>query len=181
MYIPDRRQSNSTRQLRPQVAYNDAKQVSRDEDVELPRIANHFHSERINVQVARLDIREFLANVFEHPLPKTVGKGHGIGFIAHTNALQLILSGILESIADDPFDALPRIDVFLDGDLLGGIFLEAPAHADVKALRIFANDHHANLFRGAIPEWREPSMQKLHGTRIHIEGYPEPQTQPKNR
>ena len=60
-----------------------------------------------------LDLGIFLPHFLEHPLPQVMRKRHGIRLIAHANALQAILPGIVKRIADDALHTLARVDVLL--------------------------------------------------------------------
>ena len=69
-----------------------------------------------------------------------MGEGHSVGFVAHANAPEFVLASVVEGMPDDSLDALAGVDVFLNGNFVGSVFLEEAAHADVKSFGIFAED-----------------------------------------
>src|SRR5258708_36851915 len=154
----------AARELRAEVADNVAKQVASHNDVELPGIANHFHRQRIDIKMTRLDLRILLANLFEDPLPQVMGERHGIGLIAHTDALELVLPGVFKSVADDALNSFAGVHVFLDGDFVGSILLEKAANSNVQALSILAEDHEAYVVGSAITKRRQSVVEKFHRT-----------------
>ena len=69
MDVPRRCQAQPASKLCSQVAEDVAKEVASDNDVELPRIPHHFHRQRVDKEMARLDVRIFLADFLEDALP----------------------------------------------------------------------------------------------------------------
>src|SRR5580698_5658724 len=112
--------------------------------------SNLVGSRTISIEeVARLDRRVFLADFLEDALPEIVSEGHRVVLVAHADALKIAGGGVLEGVADDAFDALAGIHVFLDGDLVGRVLFEEAANADVEAFRVFAKDDELKIFLGA--------------------------------
>src|SRR4029077_21108207 len=124
MNVPRGSKPQSSSELCSQIADDVAEEVASDDDVELTRVANYLHRECVDVKVPGIDLRVFLADLLEDPLPKIVRERQGIGLVAHADALQTIPAGIIEGIADDAFDSLSRVDVFLDGNLVRSSLLE---------------------------------------------------------
>ena len=58
---------------------------------------------------------------------------------------------VLEAGADEALDALARVDVLVDGDLVARAALELPAHADVDALGVLAEDDEVDVLRARGP------------------------------
>src|SRR5215469_533123 len=69
MDVPRRCQAQAASKLCSQVADDVAEEVASDDDVELPRIANYFHRQRVDEKMARLDVLVFLADFLEDALP----------------------------------------------------------------------------------------------------------------
>src|SRR5437879_1268267 len=107
MDIPGGREPQAASELRTEVADDVAKKIASHDDIELPGIADDFHGQGINIEVTRLDFGIFLAYLLVDPLPEIVGKGHGVGFIAHANAPQIIAASVIKRVTDDTLDALP--------------------------------------------------------------------------
>src|ERR1700752_3057630 len=127
MNVPRGSKPQSSSELCSQIADDVAEEIASDDDVELTRVANYLHGERVDVKVSGIDLRVFLADLLEDPLPKIVRERQGVGFVAHADALQAIPAGIIEGVADDAFDAFSRIDVFLDSNFVGCSLLEESA------------------------------------------------------
>src|SRR5260370_8965687 len=119
--------------------------------------------------MAGIDVRVFLADELEDPLPEVVRKGHGVGLVAHADALQAVPASVFERIADDAFDALARIHVLLNGDLVRCVLFEEPANANIKSLGVFAENHQTNVFFGAIAEGSEALVKEVDGSGGDIE------------
>ena len=69
MDVAGRGQTKPAGELRSEVADDVTKQVAGDDDLKLARVANDFHGERIDVKVAGIDLRIFLADLLEDTLP----------------------------------------------------------------------------------------------------------------
>src|SRR5207302_5079047 len=100
------RKAQPAREFRAQVADNVSEEIARHDDIELTRVAHDLHRQRINVQVARINIRILLADLLKHPLPEVVGESHGVGFVAHAHAFQGVLTRVFERVTDDALYAL---------------------------------------------------------------------------
>src|SRR5207249_8184384 len=177
MEIPPRAQPQPAGKLRSQVADDVAKQIARDNHIELPRIANNLHRQRVNKKVPRVNVRVLLADFLEHTLPQAVRKSHGIRLVAHAHALQAVLPRILERIANNALDSFARVNVFLHGNLIGRALLERSANANIKAFRVFAKDDEANIFLGTVSQGRKPIVKQFHRTGVHVEVELESQAQ----
>jgi len=62
------------------------KKIVGDDDVELARVADEFHGERVDVEMAGVDVGIFGADGLEDALPQVAGVGHGVGFVGHAEA-----------------------------------------------------------------------------------------------
>src|SRR6266478_927809 len=154
--------------LRPQVADNVAEKIAGDDDVELARIADNLHRQGVDIQMAGVDVRVLLADFLEDSLPEVVCKGHGIGFVAHAHALQAIPTRVFERVADDALDPFAGVHVLLNGNLVGGAFLKEPANAHVQPFRVLSDDHQANVFFGAIAQWRQPVVEQFNRSSVDV-------------
>src|SRR5437899_3457892 len=166
MEIAGGRETESAGELCSEVADDVAEKIAGDDHVKLARIANDLHGQGVDVKVAGVDLRIFLADLLEDALPEVVGEGHGVGFVAHANAPEFVLASVVEGMPDDSLDALAGVDVFLNGNFVGSVFLEEAAHADVKSFGIFAEDDKADVVCRAIAEGREAIMKKFNGAGV---------------
>src|ERR1700737_2245807 len=160
--------AESAGRLGGKIADDVAEEIVGDDDVELAGVADEFHGEGVDEEVAGIDFRVVGADKFEDALPEVGGKGHGVGFVAHAQAVEFAAAGELEGVADDALDAFAGVDVFLDGDFLGSSFLEEAANADVEAFGVFAEDHEVDVFAGAVAERRKAVVEKLGGAGIDV-------------
>src|SRR5260370_3618486 len=128
MNVAGWRKPQAAGKLRPQVADNVAEKIARDDDVELSRIADNLHRQGVDIQMAGVDVRVLVANLFEDSLPEVVRKGHGIGFVAHAHALQAVPARVFERVADDALDPFARVHVLLNFNLGWKALLEEPAN-----------------------------------------------------
>ena len=111
----------------------------------------------------------FLANFLEDALPEVVSEGHGVGFVAHADALQAVLPGVVEGVANDALDAFAGVDVFLDGDLVGSALLEEAADADVEPLGVLAKDDQADVAFGAVAKRGQTIVEQFHRPGVDVE------------
>src|SRR5882672_7478112 len=169
MDIAGRGEAQATGELRAQVADDVAKEIAGHDDIELPGVADDLHRQCIDIEMPRVDLREFQADLLEDPLPQVVGKVQGIGFVAHAHALQAVPPGVFEGVANDTLDAFAGIDIFLDGDLFGGALLEESAHAHVEALGVLPEDHQPDVFLGAVAQRCQPVVEQFDGPGVDVE------------
>src|ERR1700674_92567 len=134
------------------IADDVAKHVVGDEDIKSARIAHHLHGERVHVHALRFDLRILRGDLLEHALPQASGMSHGVRFVAHQHspprrAIQLLIArAILKRVADDAFDALARVDVFLDCNFIRRSLLEHSSKVAVNALGVLANHNEIDVF-----------------------------------
>ena len=76
---------------------------------------------------------------------------------------------VLEAGADEALDALARVDVLVDGDLVARAALELAAHADVDALGVLAEDDHVDVLRAAVAQRDEAVGERAHGADVRVE------------
>src|SRR5580704_13947105 len=119
----------------------------------------------------------FGAHFLENALPKVMGKRERVGLIAHAKPCQPGASAKIESIADNPLDALSRIHVFLRGDFVGSSLLEKTSHADVKPLGVLAKHDEIDVFFGAVAPRRKAAVKQYAEPRVHIQIQLETQAQ----
>src|SRR5216683_6621601 len=177
MNVSGRRQAQAARNLRAQVADDVAEKIAGDDDVELAWVADDLHRQRVDIQVARIDVRVFLADFLEDSLPEVMRKGHGVGLVAHADALVAVQASVFESVADNALDAFAGVHVLLNGDFVRRAFLEEPANSDVEALGVLAKDHQANVFFGPVAQRSEPVVEEFDGSGVDIEIELEAKTQ----
>ncbi len=156
-------------ELRGEIADDVAEEIVGDDDVELARVADKFHGECVDIEVAGVDVGIFGADGFEDALPEVAGVGHGVGFVGHAEAFELVGLGVVEGVADDALNALAGVDVFLSGDFVGGVFFEEAAHADVEAFGVFAEDDEADVVGGDVAERGVARMEEFGGAGVDEE------------
>src|SRR5260370_37065770 len=61
------------------------------------------------------------------------------------------------------------VEVFLDVDFLSGALLEAPAHADVKALSVLADDQEVDVSTPLLAQRRQAIVVELGRTQVDVE------------
>ena len=87
--------SAPTGQPRAQVAEDVAEQVVGHDDVETPRISDHFHCHHVNIEMAGLDVGVLARDLAEGALPEIVREAHGVGLVAHAHALLAVALAVL--------------------------------------------------------------------------------------
>ena len=87
----------------------------------------------------------------KHAVPELVRVPHGVRLVGHVHGLLAVRLRVLEAGADDALDALARVDVLVDGDLVGRAALELAADADVDALGVLAEDDEVDVLRACGP------------------------------
>jgi len=152
-----------------QVADDVAEEIVGDDDVELAGIANEFHGESVDVEVAGFDVGIFGANGFEGALPEIAGEGHGVGFVGHAKTLEFVGAGIVKGEADNALDTFAGIDVLLSSDFLRSSLLEEAAGTDVDAFGIFPKDDEANIVASAIFQRGEALVEQFGGAGVDEE------------
>ncbi len=166
MDIGGGREAEATCELRGEVRDDVAEEIVGDDDVELARVADELHGEGVYIKVTGIDYGIFGADGFKDALPEVAGEGHGVGFVRHAKPLEFMSAGVVEGVADDAFDALAGVDVFLDGDFVGGVFLVEAAHAHVEAFGVFAKYHKADIVGGDVAERGEALVEEFGGAGI---------------
>src|SRR6266571_4434712 len=159
MNIPRRREPQSSRQLRREIAGDIAEKIARDDHAKLARIAHQFRGQSIDIKMARLDLRKFAAHFRKNALPELVAKGERVRFIAHQHLAQLARVRVFKGVTNDALDAAARVDVFLDGDLFGIAAPELPARAGVEPFGILAKNDEANVILAAVAQRRERTIE----------------------
>src|SRR5437764_11002922 len=90
-----------------EVSDNVAENIIGNDHVKLPRVADHLRAKSVHVHVFSFNLRIFGTDFFEHPLPEAAGISHGIGFVAHENAIArstvsfLVVPAIFECVTND--------------------------------------------------------------------------------
>ncbi len=84
---------------------------------------------------------------------------------------------IFEGIADDALDALARVDVFLNRDLIRRALLEDSARIGVDALGVFADDDEIHILRLDAFQRTQRRIEQPHrahvGVEVHLEAHAE--------
>ena len=87
------------------------------------------------------------ADLVEDAVPELVRVPHGVRLVGHVHARSPVRLRVLEGRADDALDALARVHVLVDGDLVGRAALELAADADVDALGVLAEHDEVDVLR----------------------------------
>src|SRR5208283_5347202 len=163
------RKSKATGKLGAEVADDVTEQVIRHDHVELRGIADHFHGQRVDVEVAGIRFRMLFLQFAEDALPQVVAVGEGVRFVAHAEAMAGPRGGVLEREPEDALDALAGVQLFLHGDLIGGAALELAADIDVQAFRVFAKDNEIDVGLGAVAQRGEAAVEEHARAHVYVE------------
>src|SRR5436305_14369979 len=87
MNVSTRSHAETSLQAGGKVSDNVAENIIGNDHVKLPRVADHLRAKSVHVHVFSFNLRIFGTDFFEHALPEAPGIGHGIGFVAHENAI----------------------------------------------------------------------------------------------
>ena len=152
-----------------EVADNVAEEIVGYDDVELAGIANEFHGESVDVEVARVDVGIFAAKGFEGALPEIAGEGHGVRFVGHAKAFEFVRASIVKGETDNALDTLAGIDLLLSSDFIGSSLLEEAAGPDVDAFGVLSKDDEANIVTSAVFQRSEALVEEFGGAGIDEE------------
>src|SRR5919201_2686356 len=149
-----------------------AKHVIGDDDVELPRIANHLQAERVHVHVLRLDLGILARHNFEHALPQAVRVRKHVRLVAHKYSWLVprahMLSCVIKCESDNTFYAFSRVYILLDSNFISSSLLERSANINVNALSVLANDGEIYVGRLNVLERAERLVLQLDWAHVGI-------------
>jgi len=86
MDVPGGGEAKPAGELGGKVGDDIAEEIVGDDDIELPGIADEFHGEGIDVEVAGIHVGIFGADRFEDALPEIARESHSVGFVRHAKA-----------------------------------------------------------------------------------------------
>ena len=144
------RHAQPTLQRGAEVGDNVTEHIVGHDDLKHFRRADHLHRERINEHVEVFDSRKLFGHLFERPHPEVAAEAHDVALIRHADRFSPAPLRELECVPDDPFDAFPRGDILLHGDLFRRPFLEITAHSDVRPFGVFPEDHKVNMLTSLV-------------------------------
>ena len=137
---PRRRQTHASDQPRAQIAQDVAEHVVGDDDAEILRLEQEVLAQGVDEVVLPFHVGEFLRRLPEYALPQAVRVDDGAVLVRHGHLGVAVFARVLEGVAADARDALVRVDVLLDGDLIRRPLLEVAAHAHVQPFGVLAHD-----------------------------------------
>ena len=146
-----------------------AKQVVGDDDLELPGILDQEHRERIDVEVARLDVGELRPHQVKDALPERVAVRHRVALVGHADAAQAASARELERMADDAVHALEGVDLLLHRDLVLRACLEPSADADVQPLGVLPEHDEVHVGAGPILQRAQPVVEQADGPVVDVQ------------
>src|SRR6516162_7530198 len=170
-------QSQPALKLCSQIAYDIAKHVAGDDDVELCGVLDHLHGQSIDVEMPGLDVGIATTRLGKGPLPQAVTVRQGIRLVAHAQPFQAVSPAVFEGVNEDPLHTLASVDVFLDGDFVGRIAFEVSAHADVGTFGILTENDKIDVLLAVVLQGTKPGIEQLHRPLVHVEVKPEAGTQ----
>src|SRR6267154_3277228 len=177
MNVSRRRKTQAAGKLRSQIADDVSKQIAGNDDVELSRVADNLHRQSVNVEMPGINVCILLAYLPKNSLPEVVGEGHGVGFVAHADALQAVQPGVFERVTDNALHTFARVHVFLNRYFVRRVFLEESADPHIQALGVLAKHRQTDVFLSSVAQGRQSVVEQLDGARVDIEVQLEAQTQ----
>src|SRR5437667_11300174 len=96
-------------------------------------------------------------------------EGHGVGLVAHAQALPTVLPGVLERVTNDALHALSGDDVLLNGNFVWGVLLEDPANTDIQAFGVLPENDQADVFLAGSAHIEKSPASQLHASRVAVE------------
>src|SRR5262245_11234399 len=139
------RHSKATLQGGCEICSDIAKHVVRDNHFEIARAPDHLEHQGVDIEVLGFNSWKASRSFLEGSLPQVSRITHHVGFIGHADLASLVLQGMLESIFENPFNALTRVDFLLNCDFLGGSLLEHTSAIYISAFRVLTNDDKVNF------------------------------------
>ena len=117
----------------------------------------------------RLNVGKRGRDLAEHALPQRVSLRHRIALVRHAQPCAPVCACPLEGVPHDAVHALPGVHFLLDGDLVLGPRLHAPAHGHVQSLGILPEDRDVYLGRRPFLQRTEPRVEQRHRPVVHVE------------
>jgi hypothetical protein len=90
---------------------------------------------------------------------------HGVRLVHHAEPA----AGPAKPLLQDPADAVVRVQVLLNRDLVLGAAAEAAAHPDVEALGVLAHDEQVDTTPGRVPKRTQAVVVEAGRPQVHIE------------
>ena len=130
---------------------------------------NHQQRQRVDVEVARLDVRIVRPDFVKHALPQGVTLRHRITLVGHADPRAPVRARVIEGVSNDAVHAFVGVDLLLNGHFVLGASLEAAADAHVQPFRVLAKHDEVHVGRSLPFERTQPLVQQLHRTIVDIE------------
>src|SRR5690606_8758649 len=125
--------------------------------------------ERIDVGGLVLDLGILGRDLGEDAAPQVAGVRHGVRLVGERDLAAAGRARVLERGAHDALDALARVDVLLDGDLVRRAALEVAAHPRVDALGVLADDDDVHVLGRHVTQRRESRVEEADGPQVHVQ------------
>src|SRR5690606_8657585 len=164
-----RREAEPAGERGGEIAEDVAEEVGRDDDVVACRVQHEVEGERVDVRGLVLDLRVLGRDLGEDAAPQVAGVWHGVRLVGERDLAAAGGAGVLERGAHDALDALARVDVLLDGDLVRRPALEVAAHPRVHALGVLADDDDVHVLGRHVTERRECRVEEADGPQVHVQ------------
>jgi len=138
-----------------------------DDDAEILGLEKEVLAQGVNEVMLARHVGEFLRDRPEDPLPQAVRVDNGAVLVRHGHLGVAVSLRVFEGVAADARDALVRVDVLLDGDLIRRPLLEVAAHAHVQPFGVLAHDDEVDF--GVPLQGRKIRMQQRRRPEVHVQ------------
>ena len=137
-----------------QVGDDVAEEVVGDHDVEAARVGDQEDRGGVDVQVVGRHVREVGGDGGHGAGPEVAGVGEHVGLVHEGQVPARSPLRPPERVADDPLDAVRRVDAHLGGDLVRGAAADGAAVADVRPLGALPDHDEVDVLRPAAGQRR---------------------------
>ena len=94
---------------------------------------------------------------------------HRVALVGHTHLGVSVCPRVGKRVPDDAVHTLEGVDLFLNGDLIGCVGLEAAADAHVHTFGVLAEHHEVDVLAAAIFQRAQGVIQQLDGAVVGVE------------
>src|SRR5690606_3374507 len=173
--VRGRREAEPAGERGREVAQDVAEEVRCDDDPVAARPEDEVEGQRVHEERLALDVRVLGADLGENAAPQVADVPHRVRLVREGDAPAARRMRELERGTDDPLDALPRVHILLDRDLVGRPPLERAAEPDVEAFGVLAEDVQVEVRGADVLERREGWVVETDRAEVDVEVQPEPE------
>src|SRR6267154_215972 len=130
-------------------------------------MADEVGRKNVDVILVRADVRIVGCESMKTFVPKRHGVDDAIG-LGGGGQVFFSLASQFESETQNAIDSASREDCLLNGHLVSGALIQAPANVRVLSFVVLANDGEIDLTGLPIFQGRFDSVEKANGTKVHI-------------